>query len=189
MKKLLVVFLASGLALGFSCKKKSEAPKPETQAENSAVQTQPPEQPEGKIITPGKFYQFEIDRLALLKTHKVKFLDILKGAKKKDGVLIGKIKEANKAIVADFIAMTDKAQINAFDYRKTTQDEAARLANEGYIKAHAEITEKIKQLQNEIVAIDTAAKAEVERLKIVPEDLMEKAPEAPAGAGPAPVGK
>ena len=56
-----------------------------------------------------------------------------------------------------------------------------RRLTSDYIAKHSEIAEKLSQLQSEIGNIDTATKAEVERLKITQEDLMGK-PSAPAPA-------
>ena len=191
MKKLLVALLVAGMVFGFSCKKggKEETKTPEPTQPATPPQSTAPQastlagntQPAGKVIPPEKFFKFEVDRLELLKKHKTKFLDLLKSSKTKNTALIDKIKDANKAIVADFMDLTKKGDINPFDYRKTNEDAEAQKANSDYIAKHTDITEKIRQLQSEIVNIDTATKAEVERLKITQEDLMGK-PAAPAPA-------
>ena len=135
--------------------------------------------PAGKVIPPEKLFQFEVDRLELLKKHKGNFLELLKSAKTKNSALIDKFKDANRAIVADIVDLAKKGDITPADYRKTNEDPEAQKANDDYIAKHSEINEKISQLQSEIVTIDTATKAEVERLKITKEDLMGK-PSAPA---------
>jgi len=191
MKKIVVAALLVGLALGYSCKKaeNKEEPQPAPEQPKPAPDMpQPPQEPEGKVIAPEAYYQFEVDRLVLLKEHKSKFLSLLKGAKEKNSALIDKIIDANKSIVSSFIALTEKDKITAPDYKKTTMDPEAKKANDEYLAKHPEITKKKEALQGEVVKIEDQIKAEVERLKITQEDLIPKtAPqEAPPQSAPEP---
>ena len=136
---------------------------------------QPGQEPEGKVLAPEAYYQFEVDRLFLLKDHKSKFLQLLKSANTKDQILIDKVINANKLIVSDFIILTDKEKITAPDYKKTNTDPEAKKANDEYIAKHPEIKEKMTALQGEVVKIEEEIKTEVERLKITQEDLASKA--------------
>jgi len=187
MKKLFFVILLAGLALGLSCKKKAESkPEPVASQPETLPGNPPAQMPEGKIIAPEKFFRFELDKMTLIKDHETSLLQSLKTAKSKESA-IARIKEGNKKLVEKAVAMTQKAEITPFDYRKTVTDPIAQKANQEYIMAHAEINEKLMQLQNEIRSIDQAAENELNRLKITKEDLMERPPAAqPGSATPAP---
>ena len=190
MKKIVVAALLVGLALSYSCKKaeNKEEPQPAPEQPKPApITAQPGQEPEGKVIAPEAFYQFEVDRLVLLKDHKGKFLALLKSSKGKNSALIDKIIDANKSIVSAFIALTEKDKITAPDYKKTSTDPEAKKANDEYLAKHPEITKKKDSLQGEVVKIEDEIKAEVDRLKITQEDLMPKtAPQAPPESSPMP---
>jgi hypothetical protein len=184
MKKILVLALLVGLGLSYSCKKqeKKEEPQPAPTNPNPAPATpQIPQEPEGKVIAPEAYYQFEVDRLELLKKHKNEFLQMLKSTKTKNQALIDKVIDANKSIVSAFIALTDKDKITAPDYKKTNTDPEAKKANDEYIAKHPEIKEKMDSLQKEVVKIEDEVKAEVERLKITQEDLVPNSQQQPKG--------
>jgi hypothetical protein len=180
MKKLLMVALVLGLVFGLSCKKKNEN-KPESTAGQPGQGNQQMPMPEGKIIAPEKFFQFELDKMAIIKDHESSILQLLKAAKNKESALAG-MRDANRQLTEKAMAMTSKAEITPFDYRKTVTDPAAQKANEEYIMNHMEINEKLRQFQNEIRSLDQSVKNELDRLQITQEDLMGK----PANTQPAP---
>jgi hypothetical protein len=189
MKKLLIAVMLVALGFAFSCKKgENKEPPAPTPPAPAPVTPPPAEMPAGKVIAPEAFYQFELDRIDLLKGHKNKFLQLLKSAKAKDKALIDKIVEANKSIVTDFIALTQKDSITAPDYNRTlcattgqgreckAAEPEAQKADQDFTAKHPEIQQKIKTGQNEVVNIEQQIKTEVDRLKITAEDLQPTAP-------------
>ena len=111
MKKILVAAMLVGLALSYSCKKAENKDEPQpapAQPTPPPVTAQPGQEPEGKVIAPEAYYQFEVDRLVLLKEHKGQFLKLLKSSKEKNSALIDKVIDANKSIVSAFITLTEK---------------------------------------------------------------------------------
>ena len=190
MKKIVVAAMLVGLALGYSCKKAENKDEPQpapAQPKPAPITAQPGQEPEGKVIAPEAYQQFEVDRLVLMKDHKGKFLKLLKSSKTKNQALIDKVIDANKSIVSAFIALTEKDKITAPEYKKTSTDPEAQKANKEYLDKNPEITKKKDSLQSEVVKIEEEINVEVERLKITKEDLMPKtAPQAPPESSPMP---
>ena len=189
MKKICAMLLLAGMVLSFSCKKEAkEEPKPQPPAPPQGQMSQAPAEMPGKVIPPEKFFKFQIDWLTLIKSHKQKFLDLVKVTKTKSPAFIDKVKEADTSIRQDIEQLAKKNNVEPQDFRKTASDQDAAKANQEYMEKHTEVGEKLKQLQNDIGKIDQATKTEIDRLKLTPEDINGKPPaQAPAPqAAPAP---
>jgi cytochrome c556 len=178
------MLLLSGMVLSFSCKKEAkEEPKPQppAPAQPQGQMSQAPAVMPGKIIPPEKFFQFQIDWLTLIKSHKQKFLDLVKATKTKSPAFIDKVKEADAGIRQDIEQLLKKNNVDAQDLNKTGADQDAAKANQEYMEKHTEVRGKLEQLNNDIGKINQATKTEIDRLKLTPEDISGKPPaQAPA---------
>jgi len=184
MKKVIPVFaLAIFLLAAAPPAKKQQPASTVALGQETATPVQPSQEREGKVISPEAFYKFEMDRLSLLKEHKSKFLQLLKASNTKDDVLIQNIVDANKSIVADFIALTQKDNVTGGDYKRTMcattgapycreADPEAQKADQEYTSRHPEFPQNIKAGQSELTNIEEQISNEVKRLKITADDLV-----------------
>jgi hypothetical protein len=189
MKKVIPVFaLAIFMLVVAPPAEGQQSPSTVAPGQEITAPVQPSQETEGKVLSPEAFYKFEIDRLSLLKEHKSKFLQLLKAAKTKDDALIQNIVDANKSIVEDFIALTQKDNVTADDYKQTlcattgkssnckAPDPEAQKADQEYTSKHPEILQEIKNTQGETMDIEQQISNETKRLKITSDDLVRERP-------------